>query len=214
MTSLPPWTDGPFELIVHAEIHFREADDFDRSIALIGFDNAIEVAITTYLALDPVLRGGRQFQRNDVNQWTQNYYTKLDFFETEVQLRNITWSIEKSHIIWAHNQRNEQYHGGQKGVPNRNTLQIARGAALWIFSILFDVNDPEAALEQAILNRSPRQPPAQENDFDKAIDERYGIIAVGEQDYYASDLLFAVDHTAYRDLGEKLTGSFGEEVES
>ena len=44
------------------------------------------------------------------------------------------------------------------------------------------------------------------------IDALLGIITVGEQDYYASELLFAVDHAAYRDLGGKLTGNFGEET--
>ena len=137
MTYLPPWASGPFELMVHAEIHLREADDFDRSIALISFDNAIEAAITTYLTLHPIQRGGREYQSDEVSQWMRNYHTKLDFFEKEVESRSITWSIEKSHIIWVHNQRNEQYHGGQKGVPDKITLQIARAAALWVFSVLF-----------------------------------------------------------------------------
>jgi len=212
MTSLPPWAIGPFELMVHAESHLREADDFGRSIALISFDNAIEVAITTYLTLHQVQRGGRQYKRDDVNHWMQDYLTKLEFFEKELEKRSLTWLIEKSHIIWAHRQRNEQYHGGQKGIPDIITLQIARNAALWIFSVLFEVSDPEAALEQAILDRTSQQPPAQERDFDMAIDAQYGIITVGEQDYYASELLFAVDHPAYRDLGGKLIGSSGEEA--
>ena len=212
MTSLPPWASGPFELIVHAESHLRGPDDFDRSVALIGFDNAIEVTITTYLTLNPILRGGRQYQNSDVDQWMRNYHTKLDFFEAEVKSRSIAWSIEKSHIIWAHDQRNEQYHGGQKGVPDRNTLQIARTAALWIFSVLFDISDPGAVLEQAVLDRTPHEPPLPDRDFDMAIDAQYGIISVGEQDYYASELLFAVDHAAYLDLGGKLIANITEET--
>ena len=95
MITLPPWASGPFELMVHAESHLRGANDFDRSIALIGFDNAIEVAITTYLTLHPIQRGGRQYQGDVVEQWMRNYHTKLDFFETEIESRNITWAIEK-----------------------------------------------------------------------------------------------------------------------
>ena len=212
MTSLHPWASGPFELIVHAETHLRAADDFARSIALIGFDNAIEVAITTYLTLHPIQRGGRNYQSNEVDQWMRNYHSKLDFFEKELESRSITWSIEKSHIIWAHDQRNEQYHGGQKGIPDRTTLQIARSAALWVFSVLFDLRDPEAVLEQAILDRAPPEPPSRERDLDMAIDTQYGIMAVGEQDYYTSELLFAVDYAAYRDLGGKLINDFTEET--
>ena len=159
MTPLPPWANGPFELMVHAESHLQEADDFDRRISLISFDNATEAAITTYLTLHPIQRGGREYSSNKVNQWLRSYHAKLDFFEKEIDSRNIAWLVEKSHIIWAHDHRNEQYHGGQKGTPEINVIQIARTAALWVFSVLFDVDDAEAALEQAVLNQSPRRLP-------------------------------------------------------
>jgi hypothetical protein len=48
-TDLKPWMHGPFELIRHADGHLREGDDTDRRIALIGFDNAIEVSIDVYV---------------------------------------------------------------------------------------------------------------------------------------------------------------------
>ena len=46
MTGIKPWAVGPFEMLYHAETHFLKGEDFDRRIALISFDNAIEVAIT------------------------------------------------------------------------------------------------------------------------------------------------------------------------
>ena len=186
----------------------RGTDDFDRRIALISFDNAIEVAITTYLTLHPIQRGGSQYSVDDFDRWMKNYHTKLDFFEKELERRRIEWLVEKSHIIWAHMNRNAQYHGGQKGIPEKNTLEIARTAALWIFSVLFDVSDAEVALEQAVLDQATPAPPSREKGFDLAIDEQYGVITVGEQSYYASELLLAVDYTAYRDLGGKLVDDF------
>ena len=190
--------------MVHAESHLRGADDFDRRIALISFDNAIEVAITTYLTLNPIQRGLRSYSKNDVEKWMKTFHTKLDFLEKELGSRNLQWSVEKSHIVWVHDHRNEQYHGGHKGIPEMNTLLIARTAALWIFSVLFDVTDAETELEQAVLDQAPPTSPSPERRFDTAIDEEYGIISVGEQHYYASELLFAVDSAAYRDLGGKL----------
>lgn len=204
MNSLPPWANGPFELMIHAESHLRGADDFDRRIALISFDNAIEVAISTYLTLHPTQRGGRPYSRNDIDQGMKSYHTKLEFFEKEIARRDIEWLVEKSHVIWVHDHRNEQYHGGQKGTPELSTLQIARTAALWIFSVLFDVRNAETLLDQAVLTKAPAAAPSRERSLDVAIDEQYGIIAVGEQSYYASELLFAVDYGAYRDLGGKL----------
>ena len=204
MNPLPPWANGPFELVVHAERHRLGAGDSDRRVALISFDNAIEVTIATYLALPPMLRGGRSYPKQDITQWMKDYHTKLDFLEKELGCRETEWLVERAHIIWAHDQRNEQYHSGQKGIPELNAILIARTAALWVFSVLFDVRGAEAALERALLDQSPPAPPSREKSLDMAIDARYGIIAVCEQEYYASELLFAVDYAAYRDLGGKL----------
>lgn len=162
------------------------------------------VAITTYLTLNPIQRGGRTYAKADVERWQNNYHTKLDFLETEIAARDISWAVDKSHIIWAHDHRNEQYHGGHKGTPERAVLKIMRDAALWVFSVLFDVSEVEAALEKAILDKAPPAHPSPEKNFDIAIDAQYGIIEVGEQRYYTSELLFAVDYAGYRDLGGRL----------
>lgn len=208
MTSpLAPWASGPFELLVHAEGHLREGDDLDRRIALISFDNAIEVSIATYLTLNPIQRGGRSYPRDQVDAWMTNFHTKLDFLESEIDARNLAWSVERTHIIWVHDHRNEQYHGGRKGTPERSVLELARTAALWVFSLLFDVSDPESEIEGALASKMAPAEPRRDRAFDVAIDALYGVIEVGEQNYYTSELLFAVDPPAYRDLGGKLGAS-------
>ena len=208
MTSILPWANGPFELLVHAEAHLREGGDFDRRIALISFDNAIEVAITTYLALHPIQRGGREYNNQDVTRWLNSYHSRLDFLEFELKSRKASWVVEKSHIVWVHRQRNEQYHGGGSGVPEENVIDTAREASAWVFSFLFDVSDIETEIENAILDRSPTPViPLREERLDEVIDTEYGIIEIGEQVYLASDLLYAIDYDAYRDLGELLNSS-------
>ena len=208
MTSILPWARGPFELLVHAEVHLRQGGDFDRRIALISLDNAIEVAITTYLTLKPIHRGGRSYNREKVTQWLHDYYTKLDFLECELNSRQDKWAVDRTHILWAHTQRNEQYHGGNSGIPEKSVIDIARKAALWVFSFLFEVTDVETELENEIQNRSAAQEtPPQEDHFDEAIDLEYGIIEIGEQSYLASELLYAMDYTAYLELGEELNSS-------
>ena len=47
--ELKLWAYGPFEILLHAETHYLSGGDIDRRLSLIGFDNAIELAITTYL---------------------------------------------------------------------------------------------------------------------------------------------------------------------
>lgn len=185
----------------------KGGEDFDRRIALISFDNAIEVAITTYLTLNPIQRGGRTYRNADAERWLNNYHSKLEFLDSEIADRGLSWQVDKAHIIWAHDHRNEQYHGGHKGTPEKHVLKIVRDAALWVFGLLFDVNDVEVALNKAIIDRSPPATPTREKALDVAIDAQYGVVDVGEQSYYASELLFAVDYNAYRELGGRLSTS-------
>jgi hypothetical protein len=171
MTAIVPWAKGPFELIVHAEEHLRKGDDFDRRIALISFDDAIEVAITTYLTLQPVLRKNREYPRAKVEEWLRNFPTKLGFLDQELVARSSSWTVEKNHILWAHDHRNEQYHGGKKGTPEQDVLAIARSAALWVFGLLFEIGDVEAVVEEAVEKRPlPQIVPLRKAEYDEAID--------------------------------------------
>jgi hypothetical protein len=209
MTPLPPWAIGPFELFVHAEGHLISGGDFDRRIALISFDNAIEVAITTYLTLNPIQRGNRTYNNADVEQWLKHFHSKLDFMEVELVTRKLAWEVDRSHIAWAHDHRNEQYHGGLKGTPERHVLTLVRAAALWIFAMLFDVAQVEERLARAIAESLPPTPPQRDGKLDRAIDGRHGMVDVCEQTYYASEVLFAVDYDAYREVGGRLSASDG-----
>jgi len=159
MSKLKPWAYGPFELIQHAEGHLQSSTDFDKRVALISYDNAIEVAITTFLQLHPSQRGGKTFSRKDIDQWMVNYHSKLDFFEQYVKSLNLSLQVTIDEIVWYHSLRNELYHSGNGMVPEERSLEGVRSAALWVFSILFDV-DTEKFLAQKVP--SPH-PVAQEN---------------------------------------------------
>ena len=201
MTPLPPWANGPFELLVHAEEHLRAGDDFDRRIALIGFDNAIEITIAAYLSLKPIQRRNRSYSAAAVEKWMSNYHAKLDFLDGEISARKATWVVERTHIVWCHDSRNEQYHGGYRGVPEKRELDIARRAALWIFSFLFDVEDAEDRLTRAIAEKLPPPPPERNPAYDTAIDGAYETIDIGGNTYPVSEILYWLDYEAYRELG-------------
>jgi len=145
-----PWAARPFELIYHAEIHYRRGSDYDRRLALISFDNSIEISITTYLSLNPIQRGNREYQRKDVEKWENNYHSKIDFFALEIQNRGLPEYKDKAEIVWYHDQRNEHYHGGGFSVPEQGTLDGIREIALWVFSVLFETADVKTKLEAAI----------------------------------------------------------------
>jgi hypothetical protein len=204
MNSLPLWANGPFELLVHAEGHIRRGDDFDRRIALISFDNAIEVAIATYLTLHPIHRGNRAYRNADVERWLANFHSKLDFLETELRSRGLSWSVDRGHIVYAHDQRNHQYHGGQKGIPEKQLLTVVRTAALWVFSVLYDVPDAEQRLDYSIAALAAPSPPQRDKSYDRAIDRVLDLVEVGGQLFYASEVLFFVDYAAYCETGLRL----------
>jgi hypothetical protein len=174
-------------------------------MALIGFDNAVEVTITTYLTLHPIQRGNRKYDLDQVEKWLDNYHTKLDFLSAELGERKMVWEVDRSHVVWAHDHRNEQYHGGNKGTPEKKCLSVARKAALWIFAVLFDVPDVDHRLERAVAEDAPPSPPQRDGAYDRAIDSEYGMIEIGEQNFYASEVLFSVDYWAYRDVGNRLS---------
>ena len=204
MKPLQLWAKGPFELLVHAEGHLINGDDFDRRIALISFDNAVEVAITTYLTLNPMYRSGRSYDKASVDKWLQNYHSKLDFLEAELTKWSLTWHVDRDNIVWCHDHRNEQYHGGRKGTPELDVLYLIREAALWIFSTLYEVADTEQRLAEEIKRRSTPSAPQNDEKYDEAIDNAYDLVIIGEQIYTASEILLAVDEVVYREVGAQL----------
>ncbi len=202
--NLKPWAYGPFEILLHAEMHYRVGEDFDRRIAMIGFDNAIEVAVTTYLNLHPVQRGKREYKKDDVEKWLKNYHTKIEFFFLECLARTLTASCMHDEIIWFHEIRNGQYHVGGATIPQRRELDGCRAAAIEIFSVLFDTTDVATLLDQAIAaNSTPAMPP-RTNDEDRLIDTEHGMIEVCGSTEYASDVIYALDPNRYREMAIEL----------
>jgi len=185
-------------------MHLRAGEDFDRRLALISFDNAIEVSITTFLTLHPIQRNGKTYKRDDVDKWLENYHSRLDFLGSELANLGQEWIVERTHIVWAHAQRNEQYHAGNQGVPDRKCLAIAKQAALWVFGMLFGVANPEAELNSVVAQKLPPEPPKRVKAYDQAIDNEFGAIAIGDCLYSASEVIFSLDYDAYREVGTEL----------
>lgn len=152
-SSLEPWSTRPFELIVHGEIHFRRGTDYDRRLALVSFDNSIEVTIAAYLKLNPAHRGGRAYPKEDISKWLRNFHTRVDFFLDENKNRELPEYKSKEVIVWYHDQRNEHYHGGGSAVPEQDTLEGIRQTALWIFSVLFEVPNIDEILKAELAKR-------------------------------------------------------------
>lgn len=198
-TPLKPWTRAAIELIIHAELHLRDGGDFDRRIAHIGFDNAIEVAITTYLALKPIQRQNKSYKRDDVDRWMSNYHTKLEFLEQEARSRGWNLKVPTDEVVFYHDIRNSQYHAGGPGVPEADHLSALRIAALDTFAMLFGIRDMDRVLEECVQERSATKDarPPKNSTVDKILDMTNEPVLIAGQPYAVSEALFAADQDAY-----------------
>lgn len=203
-SGLPPWAYGPYELLLHAEMHKQAGDDFDRCIALISFDNAIEVSITVYLSLDPVQRQGRSIDKKKVDGWLKNYHRKMDFLFQEIRQRKIKSDITKEEIIWYHRIRNSQYHGGGITIPQSRDLQRVRQIAMWIFSFLFNVQDTEQLISNEISQKTTQNRPTRNQKQDILIDKVHGTCEVAGQTFYTSEALYMLDPVLYSEIATSI----------
>lgn len=195
--------EGPFEILLHAEIHYFDGEDTDRRISLISFDNAIEVAISTYLTLSPTHRNGIEYPKESVVRWQKNYHTKLDFFFEEISNHGMNEKVTQNEILYYHDIRNKMYHEGGLGVPDSRDINEIRKAAIWVVSSLFEIESIEQNLIDAI-NSIQKMKLKEERDpqKDELIDDYYGSIEIAGIDYNISDILFSVDKIAYNDIYE------------
>jgi hypothetical protein len=197
MSTLTPWALGPFEILLHAEGHYRGGEDFDRRIAIVGFDNAIEVAIHTFLTLHPIQRQGRTYPKGDVEKWLDNYHTKVDFFAAEVKRRSLPELCDTAKFVWYHEVRNGQYHVGGATVPQARELDGIRDAAIWVFSVLFEVTDIDSLLESHLATRDTDDLPKRNDIDDRLIDNEYGMVQLMGKSYYLSEVLHSFDPVLY-----------------
>lgn len=201
--SLAPWAYGPFEILLHAEMHYRNGSDFDRRIAIVGFDNAVELSIQTYLSLHPVQRQNKTYARTDCDRWLENFHTKIDFFLLEAQARGAVAICDKATFIWYHDVRNNQYHVGGATIPQGRELDGIRDAAIWVFGTLFDVPDVKALLDQHASGPTTDLPQRTAED-DRMIDTEYGTILIAGGRYYTSEILHAFDAVQYSEVARDI----------
>jgi hypothetical protein len=137
--KLKPWMKGPFELLKHAAEHLSDGGDTDRRIALIGFDNAIEVSLEVFIRLHPRLRGNK-IAKDDAEKSLKNFYEKIYFLERYLEKEESDIQLPSEEILWFHSLRNELYHAGNGMVPELHVIEGAQNAAVQVFEILFNVS--------------------------------------------------------------------------
>ena len=132
----PPWTDGPRELLQHAVDHLGEGGDFDRRIAMVSIDNAVELAVKTYLGLPKRARSGSGPGRKQLQDASESFPALLDLLEQYASDRIVGLSLDD--IEWYHRIRNQLYHSGNGITVEKSKVETYLELALSLFESLFD----------------------------------------------------------------------------
>ena len=115
-----PWSEGPRELLQHAVGHLSLDGDFDRRIAMISTDNAVELMIKTYLGLPRRRAGSKGPTRKQLDEASSSFPALLDLLDEFANDKLTGVSLDE--LEWYHRLRNQLYHSG-----NGITVDAARG---------------------------------------------------------------------------------------
>ncbi|MEE9159864.1 MAG: hypothetical protein V3U60_15955 [Gammaproteobacteria bacterium] len=130
-----PWTDGPRELLQHAADHLGLGEDFDRRIAMISVDNAVELAIKTYLGLPQRARGTKGPGRKELEAASESFPALLDMLD-RYAADKLT-GVDLGDVEWYHRLRNQLYHSGNGITVERARVEAYFQIALALFENLF-----------------------------------------------------------------------------
>ena len=131
-----PWTTGPVELLEHGLSLLRADSDKNRRFAMIAIDNAVELAIKTYLGL-PKRASGVAISRKEFAEMSENFGRLLDGLETHCQDKLV--GIDLAEVEWYHRLRNQLYHQGNGLTVEREKAVVYAELARLLFSNLFGV---------------------------------------------------------------------------
>lgn len=132
----PPWTDGPRELLQHAIDHLAQGGDFDRRIAMVSIDNAVELTVKTYLGLPKRARSGSGPGRKELEDASESFPALLDLLEKYAANRIVGLSLDD--IEWYHRIRNQLYHSGNGITVEKSKVETYLELATSLFQSLFD----------------------------------------------------------------------------
>jgi hypothetical protein len=105
-----PWIAGPEELLDHALEHLTEGNPFDFRIAMISIDNAVELAIKTFLGLPKRIRGTEGPTYKALQEASSSFPALLDLLEKFAKDRVV--DLDLGDIEVYHRLRNTLYHDG------------------------------------------------------------------------------------------------------
>ena len=130
------WVDGPKELLYHAAEHFSKASDFDNRIAFISIDNAVELAIVTFLSLPRRILKRAGPTRKELVDVGNSFPAYLDLLEKYAS--DLLSEIDLEDIEWYHRIRNQLYHNGNCITVEKAKVEAYYEIGKVLFTTLFE----------------------------------------------------------------------------
>jgi len=130
-----PWLSGCYELLEHGIEHFLNDTEFDRRLAMISIDNALELAVKTYISRNLRVLN---IKRKDYNNIKRDF-SKLLSLILKVAPSKIT-EQELSSIEHNHELRNNLYHEGIGISVNKEIVKSYSEEAISLISKLYEVD--------------------------------------------------------------------------
>jgi hypothetical protein len=130
------WASGALELLRHADSHLELDSAFDKRIAFVSIDNAVETSVRTFLSL-PTAKSGIRVSRSDVDAASNSFpkLVALLFAHAGTRLQG----LDPADIEHYHRIRNKLYHEGTGLSVDEQYLVAYRSIAAVLLKNLFDV---------------------------------------------------------------------------
>jgi len=132
------WASGAVELFNHAYTHMHENSAFDKRIAFISVDNAVELIIKTYLKLPKKFFSGSKPSRTEIEQAANSFTEYLDLI-TKYNDGKLS-GIDPGDIEHYHRIRNQLYHDGTGLSVDEEYLKAYFTVGILMLKKLFDVD--------------------------------------------------------------------------
>jgi hypothetical protein len=146
-----PWIDGPRELLQHAVDHLAQGGDFDRRIAMVSIDNAVELSVKTYLGLPKRARTGGGPGRKELEDASESFPALLDLLQKYASDRFVGVSLDD--IEWYHRIRNQLYHSGNGITVEKSKVETYLELASNLFESLFECS-PSLSRASAVRTKT------------------------------------------------------------
>jgi hypothetical protein len=130
------WASGALELLRHADSHLKLNSAFDKRIAFVSVDNAVETCVRTFLSL-PSSKSGVKVSRSDVETAANSFPKLVELLFTVAG--NRLRGLDPSDIEHYHRIRNTLYHEGTGLSVDEQYLAAYRTIAAVLLKSLFDV---------------------------------------------------------------------------